>query len=292
MHVCELLEVAALVASRASTLLAVGKPISAASLESYWTASRARFDRWAHGLKRFSNHTQGRRHNVASWMVTRSVLEEILAGDVLTRIWTALLTAHDRRRGIHEAEPIGRSVFVGQLEARHRALSLLLSDPVIAPEHVLPLNRLRRRTELWSDLLIGRMFDVAELTEFAANPQRCKEFGAELRAQERSGDSGFGWSVTLAAMRGAFHEGFQPLPANPQLNAAIVNSVLAACDAEPFETTGIMRSSSTARFAAVGEDAEVLIENFLALDEPGIQQPARDLRPNSPRFQRPDRFPS
>lgn len=289
MHACDLLELAALAATRTSTLLAVSRPIASASLERYWIASRSRFEQWAQTLKRHARRPLERRHNDAGWLLVRSVIEEILASDVLTRVWTALLTAHDRRRGIQEAEPIGRSVFVGQLEARHRALNLLLTDSTIAARHVLPLNRLRRRTELWTDLLIGRMSDVGPLSEFAANPQRSREFAADLRSQERLGDRGLGWSVTLAAMRGAFADGFAPLAANPDANAAIANSVLSSCDVDAFESTGLLRSAWNTRLAAAGDDAEALIDDLLAMDNDGQPAPTRT-PPHARRFPRPGRF--
>ena len=51
----------------------------------------------------------------------RGVLEEILVSEVLTRVWTAVLCAHDACRGAEEAGPAARSVLLGHIEARHRA---------------------------------------------------------------------------------------------------------------------------------------------------------------------------
>lgn len=269
MHVRELLDVAALVATHAATLVERGEPIPAASLERYWLASKARLDRWGHALKRFTAQMPGAapRHRSVSWLVTRPVVEEILAGEVLTRVWTAFLTALDRRQGLQEAEPIGRSVLVGHLEARHRAMNLLIHDPNIPTEHTVALNRLRRRAERWTDLLVGRMLRLENLSEFAASPERCREFAAELHAQQQNSASELGWLLTLSAMRSAFSKGLDPLTANSDLNGAIATSILASCGPEQFDTQGLLRSSWLARLSATSNDTALMIEDLFALEQ-------------------------
>ena len=131
---------------------------------SAWTAGPA-------GLKTFagSARPESRRHQ-AQWPQFRGVLEEILSGEMLTRVWTAVLCACDRRRHSDEAEPAARSVLIGHMEARHRVLTLLVRGPGIDAEAVLRLNRLRRRAERWTDLLIGHLAGRYAVSEFAFDP--------------------------------------------------------------------------------------------------------------------------
>ena len=89
-----------------------------------------------------------------TWAAVRGELEEIITGEILTRLWSAVLTNHDRLHNTCEAEPIARSVLLGHLEARHRTLALLVSGLGIATEDAVAMNRLRHRAERWTDLRI------------------------------------------------------------------------------------------------------------------------------------------
>jgi hypothetical protein len=290
MHVRDLLELATVVASHGPTLVAPGVPLPAAGLERYWTASKTRLDRWGHTLKRFASQGAAPRNRQVSWQIARRVVEEILASEVLTRTWTALLAAHDRRRRVQEVEPIGQSVFIGHLEARQRAIKLLLRDPAIPAEHAVALNRLRRRVERWSDLLVGRMLVLGDVSEFASDSQRCREFAADLRSQEDSQGDRLVWPLTLSAMRGAFAEGLDPLSANPDLNAAIANSLLTCFGVEQFDSSGLLQSTWMARLTNASVDTELLIEDYFALDTPPGKSPAPGTRLGPDRNQKPDRF--
>lgn len=289
MHVRDLLELATIVASSGPTFVAPHVPLPAAGLERYWTASKTRLDRWGHTLKRFASQGAAPRNRQISWLVARRVVEEILASEVLTRTWSALLAAHDRRRRVQEVEPIGQSVFVGHLEARRRALKVLLRDPAIPAEDAVALNRLRRRVDRWSDLLIGRMLELGDVSEFATDPVRCREFASDLRSQEVSQSDHLVWPLTLSAMRGAFSEGLDPLSANPDLNAAIANSILACCRVEQFDSSGLLHSTWIARLTAASSDTELLIEDYFALDTPPGEHLAF-VRHRPDRNQKPDRF--
>ena len=99
MHARDLVELAALVSAHGPVLIESGVPIPAASIEQYWTASKVRLDRWAGGLKQFAAAAEAdTRRRQAQWPMFRGVLEEILSGEMLTRVWTAVLCAYDRRR--------------------------------------------------------------------------------------------------------------------------------------------------------------------------------------------------
>ena len=64
------------------------------------------------------------RPDAVQWPLVRGVLEEILTGEVLTRVWTAVLCLYDRQHGGNEFESLARSIMIGHLEARHRVLML------------------------------------------------------------------------------------------------------------------------------------------------------------------------
>ena len=269
MHARELVELAAIVSAHGPVLVRGTGQLSATSMEQYWTASKCRLDRWGRSLKGFVSYAEeaGEQRRRAQWPLVRGVLEEILTGEVLTRVWTAVLCAHDRHHGSNAAEPIARSVLVGHLEARHRVLTLLVRSPVIDAEGAVKLNHLRRRTERWADLLVGYLVGLEEVSQFAVDPARARDFAEDLRYRSNLRGGRQAWPLVLASLRAAFGEGLCAVSPNADLNARIASSILACFQAELFDSTGLFRSLWLMRLANVTNDAQGMVEELLALEE-------------------------
>jgi hypothetical protein len=228
-------------------------------------ASKSRLDRWNRALKQLAvNAACG---GAADRLLVRGVCEEILTGEVLTRVWSAVLSAYDRRRGTGIAEPIARSVLLGHLEARHRVLTLLVSGPGIDAEEAVKLNRLRRRSERWIDLLVGRLAQQFAVSEFAIDPDRARQFAEELRRHGRQEGGRLAWSLIEASLRAAFRQGLLAASPNADLNAAIAASILSCFPAEVFDGTGLFPSAWLIRLTRITSDTQGLIADLLSLDE-------------------------
>ena len=147
MHARELVELAAILSAQGPMLIRSSPQLSSHGVQQYWTASKCRLDRWARNLKSFA--ADAAQLDTAAvrmqWPLVRGVLEEILTGEVLTRVWTAVLCLYDRQHGGNEFESLARSIMIGHLEARHRVLMLLVRGPGIDAEGAVKLNHLRRR---------------------------------------------------------------------------------------------------------------------------------------------------
>jgi hypothetical protein len=265
MHARELVELAAIISAHGPVLIRGGERIELDSIEQYWTTSKVRLDRWAWRLRTFCD-----RPDVAAWRgrdqwpEVRSVLEEILTGEMLTRVWTAVLCAYDRRRGADDAEPVARSVMIGHMEARHRVLTLLVRDPTIDADAAIELNRLRRRAERWTDLLIGRLTPLHDVSEFAFDPQRAKDFAEDLRQR----DGRHVWPLLLASMRAAFGPLLGEASPNADLNARIAASIIGCFPADLFDSTGLLRSLWLMRLSSVADDTQGMIEELLGQERP------------------------
>ncbi len=268
MHARELVELAAIVSAHGPVLIRGTRQLSATSIEQYWTASKCRLDRWSRSLKGFSTYAEeaGDRRRQAQWPLVRSVLEEILTGEVLTRVWTAVLCAHDRCHGNNAAEAVARSVLIGHLEARHRVLTLLVRSPAIETEGAVKLNHLRRRSERWTDLLVGYLVGMHDVSQFAVDPQRARQFSEDLRYRANLKGGRHTWPLVLASLRAAFGEGLCSISPNGDLNAEIASSILACFQAELFDSTGLFRSLWLTRLANVTNDAQGMVEDLLAMD--------------------------
>ena len=255
MHARELVDLAALAALHGSLVMSSDAPLPSTSLERYWSASKCRLDRWGRTLKRLSDTTPCRGTDVDN-QEALGVLEEIVTGDVLARVWAAVLVGHDRHTA-QDSGAVARTILVGQQEARNRAMSLLVNGPTIDSQHALQLNRLRRRAECWSDLLVGYLCMTEDVAEFAAEPVRAREF-----AHDFSEDASLAWSLLFASLRASFSSAFEVPSPNADLNAEIAAGVIACFAPELFDSTGLLRSLWMSRLQRTTTDTQCMIEDL------------------------------
>jgi hypothetical protein len=270
MHARELIELAAIVSAHGPVLIQSGRRIPADRIEQYWTASKIRLDRWSWSLRNFADRDRDAWRRRAQWPAVCSTLEEIITGEVLTRVWSAVLCALDRRRGTDEMEPVARSVMIGHMEARHRALTLLVHGPDVDAEAALKLNRLRRRAECWTDVLIGHLVAMHDVSEFAIDPQRARDFAKELSTCGNRKGGRYTWPLLVASLRTAFQGGLNPDSANADLNARIATAIISCFPQELFDSTGLLQSLWMLRLTNIAEDTQGMIEQLLAPEPPAV----------------------
>lgn len=139
----------------------------------------------------------------------------------------------------------------------------MASGPGIDAAAAAQLNRLRRRAERWTDLLVGQLAGAFELAEFAANPERARDFAADLSGgSPRPGR--FAWPLLSASLQAAFRRVLVAVSPNADLNARIAASVLACFPAELFDGLGLFRSLWIERLMAAAEKAQGMIDELLA----------------------------
>ena len=272
MQAPQLVELAAVVAAHGSVLARGSSAISAASLQQYWVASKCRLDRWYTTLAtvRDGLHALDIRARKQASRQLGPLMEEIFTGDVLARVWVAVSIACDQRQRTEAAEPIARSVWYGQTEATNRAMSMLLKQPRVDAPRVAALNRVRRRCERWTDMLIGYLLDAADVSEWAPHPERAKEFGNDLRHELTSGNSAAAWPLTLAALRATFAQPRFGDSPNADLNGDIAAAILACFPADMFDATGLIPSLWLVRLAHTAEDTAGMIDDLIRSDEGGL----------------------
>lgn len=275
MHARDLVELAAIVSAHGPVLIRSGEPIPANSIEQYWTTSKVRLDRWAWRLKRFADPVDVEsRRRTEPWPLVRGVFEEILTGELLTRVWTAVLCAYDRRRGTDGAEPAARSVMIGHMEARHRVLTLMVRGRDIDADAAMKLNRLRQRVERWTDLLLGHLVNLHNIGEFTFDPRRAADFADDLRQRNGLPGGRQVWPLVLASLRAAFRQGLSDETPNADLNARIAASVLSCFPTDLFDSTGLLRSLWLMRLTNIAEDTQGRIDDLLRLERPAAHKPA------------------
>ncbi len=280
MHSRELVELAAIVCAHGPVLVRTAQRLSASGMEEYWTASKIRMDRWGHCLRDFIAKSDKEKCPQTQWKQVLGVLEEIITSEVLTRVWTAVVCAHDRQHGAEDAEAIAQSVMQGHVDARHRVLSLLVRHPGIEAEEAMKLNHLLRRSERWTDLLIGFLAGLQNCLEFAVDQQRAKDFSVDLHYQSHHPGGRHAWPLVLASLRAAFRQGMLEQSPNADLNGRIASSILSCFQPELFDSTGLFCSMWLMRLMNAANDAQCMLNELLAAESPaGVSTDAPGRKP-------------
>ena len=265
MHSGELVQLAALVATHAAGLIERRYGVPPSSLQTYWIASKCRLDRWQRSLRQFAADAKTLPTRTR-WKSVRPVVEEILLSEMLTRVWTGVLTAYDHHQQHREAEPIARSVLLGQLEARRRALILLMHAPGVLVEDAVALNRLRRKSERWTDLLLANLPAPCDLDDLAIEPQRARDFAADLREDATGGRRWQAWPLMLASLQTAFEAETLTKSPNADLNEQIATSILACFPSELFDSTGLLSSLWMVRLRQATDDAQGMLDELWVME--------------------------
>jgi hypothetical protein len=111
-------------------------------------------------------------------------LAHLLKTELLTRIWATILGSIDRRTGKSDQTGSAENVLGGLLQIRHRLQSQLVTDLTLPPRWAAKLDRLCRRYDRWTDLLIGTICGTDEYFQFAINSERARDFAEEARGGE------------------------------------------------------------------------------------------------------------
>ena len=264
MHVRDLVEVAAVVALNGPRMMRGAGSFSQPRLEQYWASSKCRFESWHRALECFTaRSTAHRDEGFDNPIQLRATLDEIFVGEMLARVFSAVVVGHDRMRRASIDEPLVRSVLVSHMEARRRALALLLHPRGFSTRQALAINRTRRRAERWTDMLIGGLLAECDVREFAVEADRALDFGQDLAERRTTPRGRQSLRLVIVSLRGAFGRGLCPAAANPDANARITASILGCIPGELLDSSGLFPSLWMMRLAAAASDAEVMIDELL-----------------------------
>jgi len=225
MHSSELVDLAVFVADKGHLVAEdTSFRIPAAALESFWISHKHRTDHWIRTLKHVSEcgvPGRYRRQNAA-------LMEEIFTAEILTRVWAAVLHLYDLYRERMEAGPTGHSALLAHLEARNRALSLLLDGKPFVEADAVKLQKLQQRNERWTDVLIGRLLEWGDVARFAADSARARDFSADIHRREELGDEGHRiWHLMTASLTAAYAVPLFRYSPSGSLNERAAASILA-----------------------------------------------------------------
>ena len=285
MQTAELVDLAAFVAANGQALIAGSRTVPTTALADYWTASKCRHDRWNRWLRehfRTAPSTKQIGVKVESTAI-HAVCEEILISEMLTRVWSSIITSLDSATGASEAQPVAASVMAGQLDASNRVLEFIALERKNSNGADSDLNRLRRLTQRWTDLLLGGLLGVCEISPFVHDATRAQEFADDFGRSREAAIRQQAWALLTMSLRTAFHSCLCDETPNADLNARIAGSIVACFPSDLFDSTGVFHSLWMLRLSATTADTQLLVDELLAADATSKNEIAP---PSSNRFDR------
>lgn len=266
MQACELAELSGLIAIHGPYFIRRRDRLSDSGLRQYWSAAKRRFEHWMRLLPAEPVTAHGEPAVATQRASSVSlVLEEIFASELLTRIWTAVICQYDSRQGAPTAVPVVWSVLLSHLDARHRALQVMCQADEREREAWLDIDKVRRRCEHWTDLLLAHVVDEgpADVAALAFDADRMREFAADLQDLKRHRRSEQAWQLFQASISEACRTGQIEASPHEPLHSQIAAGVLACFPPELFDATGTLHSLWLERLDHTTDDTLALVEELL-----------------------------
>lgn len=204
------------------------------------------------------------------WPAIETVVEEVFVSEFLTRIWSASVLAHDEYQNSDELFGLAHSVHIGHIEARNRAMRVLLHGQGDNEEAFDRLNLLRRKIERWTDLFLAHNPRLEHAKTFAFDEKRVDDF-----AEENSEMSQLDFSRRKQILMASFAAEVQSLKskwaANPALNKKISSSILNCFPADRFDSLGLPKSFSMILLEKTQHDTQLLVDRLIEIDEESVE---------------------
>lgn len=226
------------------------------AIEEYWAASKCRQDRW-------NRFFRGPASKLRVNSRTVEIIHEILATELLTRIFAAICSGHDRATGLAELGPVAHGVLNGHHEARHKALEWMIMGEGADLAMAVSCNRFRRRVERWTDMLLGRLANYCDPVPLAFEPNRALDFADDFDGSTPTND--FAWGLAMAATRASFQTLTQPT-FHADLNRQVASAVLGCLGDGVFDGLGLGRSLWLERLSRTASDTQGMIDQLIRLD--------------------------
>jgi hypothetical protein len=235
-------ELAGILAIEAPT---AGRPlvIGPAATRQYWDASHRRSLAWLEALQ------DARRSGLAA-SGCGPVLAEVFVTDVLTCLTAALQVHAAKRLGDGSVAAVALKAFERQQRLRHEAMALMVERADAETDAVAAADRLRRRAERWTDVLLGCCPAGLDAEQFAHDPRRADDFRAEPDPFTGAPRRSLRRSLLMTSLRQAFPADLPGVPAHAPLHQAIHAALASMLPNEaPFPPNGPDQPTDGIRFS-------------------------------------------
>ncbi|AMV32877.1 hypothetical protein VN12_12185 [Pirellula sp. SH-Sr6A] len=244
MHSSWLVEIASVWAYHASARVEEDLPFPSEAVHAFWVQNRTRFNSWNALLtaqqRRMESLSMGSR--IQAWQKLKSLLEEILLAEPLSRVSVAIAARLESRRIDDDTRAILHNVYTTHQEVRHRCLKIISQGILSGNPEADELNSLRHYLEHWTDLLLGYFANHTEAIQYSHNPTRVAEFSEEYSDRMLGEQSKLVWSLLIASCRAWLNKHVAHRPVSPRVNQLISEAALGMIHPNLFDSMGLMRS--------------------------------------------------
>lgn len=265
MHASRLAELGSWVAVNSGNLIYGSKEQPMLVATAYWTASKKRLNRWVTALKMFEQDFDDPTPNHQPWAALEIVIQEILASELLTRVWSATVLMHDAYHDADELHGLAHSIHLSHIEVKNRALRIMLKGQAQDEEAFDRLNALRRRIERWTDVFLGQLPFGEKSVQFGFDRNRVADFHREQR-ESLGPEFETRQKVLTASFSTDLMAGQRPYSANPDLNHEVAAGVLACFPSDRFDSLGLPKSVKMIWLEKAHSDTQMLVNHLAELE--------------------------
>lgn len=266
MHARQQAEIAAWLALNSTAIAHGSQRVEGLLAASYWSNSKSRLSRWNAALKTFDHDVRNPDTAHNPWPAIETVVEEVVVSEMLTRVWSAVLVAVDEASGRGELAGLAHSVYIGHMEARNRAMRLLLAGRGLNERLFDRINQLRRSLEKWTDLFLAWIPNANVARRFAFDRARFDDYRSEhdfYSDQQQANRH----QVLIRSMAQMLVSLTGQWTANPELNRRIVDGALACIDRDAFDSTGLPKTLAAVWIERAHSDAQLFVSQLELLDQ-------------------------
>lgn len=199
------------------------------------------------------------------WPAIEIVVQEIFLSEMLTRIFAGILVSHDHFNDNQELSGLAHGIHIGHIEAKNRALRIMLRGQAANEDAFTSMNMLRRRIERWTDLFMAQIPVCEEADAFAFDIGRLNDFRLENR-QASASEKQRRATVFSASFASDLRSICIQFPANPELNRQIASSVISFFPADRFDSNGLPKSVNMVWVEKSQTDTQMLVDHLLQVD--------------------------
>lgn len=234
------MEIAAFASARSDVLFAAGR-IADAPLERFLGCGRSLVASWTATLDEYRavlptlESIMDGEEVSEYWSELADFFEEVFVSELLFRVWGAVLTAADQESGQVRGEPIARRVLIDTLFVRRDALAIIADSDFQSHPELLRCEKVRRKVERWSDVLIGHLTLRYDVNDFAFSAERCRDFGIEQLEQEVLDSRSAVWEMILTGLRLAFPSTQAMFSPTSDDHRRLISSILTAFPPAAFD---------------------------------------------------------
>ena len=230
-------ELALVISKAARTHLKHSRKPSAASLKLFWQSSRALEKRWATALDEWSITGTG------DLLALEQLAMRVFTSEMLVRIWATVLASFEQTTKPDDLIRVAHSAVGCFSRIRNSVLTRLLSVPDEAQFAAQKIDRLRRRCERWTDLLLGAIAVKCACFDFAFLPERALDFGEELLANDVATGPNPAEHLILASMQLTFGPHLSANCHNEDFELhSLVQSMISHFPSDAFQRNGSLLS--------------------------------------------------